>query len=116
MTRLHLKGLLVTLSFLALLACTEEDSNPCDSKINTGTLDSPSTGVVTMQGSFPSDESVLAAYTYQGQEYLKTGTVAGNTITYSGLPAGVLSIDFLVSCKEVELNRPTLGVGIVTVK
>jgi hypothetical protein len=88
----------------------------CTTLVDRATLSSPEGGVVTAQGEFPPDESILMRFVTNGATRTATGEISGDrkTATFRGLPTGALEVTFIASCDEV--GQDVLGSAQITVQ
>lgn len=95
---------------LALAACSSNSGEPTNHTCQTSfdyesaggaSVQSPSTGVLTFDGSFFSNESVLLGYTdNDGAHHQSVLTPPSNSgaLTFTGLPSGTRTFTVTVSC------------------
>lgn len=94
------------LSTTAILGCSssrDEQGTGADCRSSLTSYSSPATGVLTLTGSFYSDETVYLTDTTQDRQD-KQATVTPpsdrNSVTFASLPSGTLSYNVTFSCSE----------------
>jgi hypothetical protein len=84
---------------VAITACHSDDNGQnAMCKTDVSSITSPATGVITLVGSFYSDESVIV---HAGSVSVGSATPATDRdlFSFTGVPSGIQSIDVIVSCK-----------------
>jgi hypothetical protein len=99
---------------MVVSACDDTEPDPdCETIINIPSITSTSAGTVSGTGQIESGESALLRYTKNGQTSTVTGEQVGDKVVFSGIPAGVLEIEILMSCQgagQVSYTTKTVTV------
>lgn len=99
---------------LSVIGCDERNSTDAQCRSTVDSYTSPATGVLTLQGHFYANESILIR-NVQGNALVASGTPASDrtSFTFTNIPSGTHGYDIIASC---DAGQETVTSGVYDVQ